>query len=204
MSFLSLRASSSSLPALVLRSSSALIRSQPHTPLIRQQSRPLATNTPTEDEPEKKVPFLKKLFNRTQKVAIKEAKNEAMEEEYELQEAYHSEVTEQRRKAEVRKLRNKSRLSASHRNILRGVPPLEGVEFELNDLHRTKAFKMGVMGHFGPKATGIKPSAGWPNALERFEAREYEKVLYDGKDLKQLIEDDRAALAREREEVRER
>ena len=207
MSFLSLRTASSTLPAL-LRSSLAR---GPHATPLSINARFLSTPTGPQDPPpvpaeaeQPKVPFYKRLFKRKEEVKVTDLSNEEMEEEYRLQEAYHEELEAARRRDEIRKKRNKSKLSASHRQMLRGKPPITGVEFELTDLHRTKAYKMGLMGTYGPKATGIRPSVAWPNELERYEAREYERVLYDGRDLKETIEFDRIEEAREKEEIRVR
>ena len=80
MSFLSLRAASSSLPSL-LRSS--LLRSQVATPTVTSvtsvQSRPFSDLPPVE---EKKVPFYKRMFKGSDEVKVTDSSNEEMEEEY--------------------------------------------------------------------------------------------------------------------------
>ncbi|XP_023323329.1 uncharacterized protein LOC111697535 [Eurytemora carolleeae] len=57
--------------------------------------------------------------------------------------------------------RNKSRLSASHRQILQGSAPYEGTIFQYSNNHRSRKFKRGLLGRYGTKS-GVNPGIAWP------------------------------------------
>jgi len=83
--------------------------------------------------------------------------------------------------------RNKSRLSASHRQILKGEAPYEGTVFQYTDLHRSRKFRAKMLGRYGVKS-GIDPGTLWPTKRDIDLAREYE-ALYQPEPLSKQIAD---------------
>jgi len=71
--------------------------------------------------------------------------------------------------------RNKSRLSASHRQQVQGRHPFEGVIFEYNNVHRSRKFKRAMLGRYGEK-TGIDPGISWPTERDLKLAEEWENL----------------------------
>merc|ERR1712192_246282 len=90
----------------------------------------------------------------------------------------------------IQERRNKSRLSASHRQIVRGEMPYEGSIFHYNSDHMSKEHKRSQMSKYGKKQTGVEPGQCWPTQDEVQLAREWEQ-LYQEKPLKQMIEEAR-------------
>jgi len=88
----------------------------------------------------------------------------------------------------IQSKRNKSRLSASDRQILHGKPPYVGVSFQYNDSHRNRDFKQSMLGRYGSKSTGINPGELWPTQNDVELAKEYEN-LYQPAPLRQMIDD---------------
>merc|ERR1712192_393308 len=90
----------------------------------------------------------------------------------------------------IQERRNKSRLSASHRQIVKGEMPYEGSIFHYNSDHMSKEHKRSQMSKYGKKQTGVEPGQCWPTQDEVQLAREWEQ-LYQEKPLKQMIEEAR-------------
>merc|ERR1712037_596431 len=88
----------------------------------------------------------------------------------------------------IEERRNKSRLSASHRQIVKGEMPYVGSIFHLNSAHMSKEHKRSLMSKYGKKQTGVEPGQCWPTQEEVQLAREWEQ-LYQEKPLKQMIEE---------------
>jgi len=82
--------------------------------------------------------------------------------------------------------RNKSRLTASHRNILQGRHPNVGVIYEYGDVHRSRKFKRQIFGRYGTKS-GIDPGTLWPTEKDISLAKEWES-LYQPEPLLQQME----------------
>lgn len=104
-------------------------------------------------------------------------------------EEYQKQVQDLEREAReeyIAEKQNKSRLSASDRQKLKGLPPYEGVMFEYNNMHRSRAFKRNMLGTYGAKATGISPEVAWPTPRDIDLAEEWEK-LYQPEPLSQQI-----------------
>jgi len=107
-------------------------------------------------------------------------------------ELYQQQVEEMGKEAKaeyIQSKRNKSKLSASHRQILHGEPPYEGLMFEYNSNHRSKEFKRSMMSKYGVAKTGVEPGIAWPTDREVALAREWEELYQD----KPLIEQIRMA-----------
>ena len=164
------------------------------------------TGEPGEEEPSK--PWYKRWGSKKD---AEESRRAELDRELGSISAEHEQALEEIRRAELNRKRNKSRLRASDRRMLHGFPPLEGLEFERNDRHRTSEFKMRMLGMYGAEKSGISPEVCWPNEEELSEKREWEHVFYDGNtDLKSRMraaasaEKAKADRIREREEEIER
>ena len=89
--------------------------------------------------------------------------------------------------------RNKSRLSASHRQIVKGEMPYVGTMFNYTSEHQSKEHKRGLMSKYGRKQAGVDPGQCWPTKEEIQLAREWED-LYQEKPLKEMIQEARQAV----------
>merc|ERR1719461_2758561 len=89
--------------------------------------------------------------------------------------------------------RNKSRLSASHRQIVKGEMPYVGTMFNYTSEHMSKEHKRGLMSKYGRKQAGVDPGQCWPTKEEIQLAREWED-LYQEKPLKEMIQEARQAV----------
>lgn len=155
---------------------------------VHAQSSDLA---PPSVPPPKDPSLLQRLFRTRRQTQIEEA----FDDEFQLQEEYHRELEYERRKTHLQRIRNKSGLRASDRRQLLGHPPLEGLSLIYNDEQRSKRYQRALWGRYGSRATAgqLHPGVAWPNEAELAEAAEYERVLYDGQTLKDLIAQDRQA-----------
>ena len=61
-----------------------------------------------------------------------------------------------------------------------------------------------MFGMFGSKATGISPNALWPTSAEMADKVEYEKVLYDGLTLQEMMEQEWKRQEDEKNKIVER
>ena len=87
------------------------------------------------------------------------------EEESEEMEQYRKELdslAKEVRDEYIQSRRNKSRLSASDRQILHGKPPYTGITFQYVDSQRLPKFRRPMFGRYGAKKTGINPGELWP------------------------------------------
>jgi len=131
-------------------------------------------------------PFSKKGGNKADIYEVPEESQEM--EEYQKQiKMLEAEVREEY----IESKRNKSRLSASDRQILQGRPPHVGVIFEYSDKHRSQKFKRSILGRYGIKS-GVNPAIAWPSDKDLDLAREWES-LYQPEPLSKTIEDIRLA-----------
>lgn len=151
-------------------------------------------------------------FTRSwQKLTGKSQKQEALEaqegkEEIEPQYIQDDDVTREweieEKLEKLEKDRLKSRLFYSDRAILHNQMPQAGIAWEKNDEHANKEFKSMMLARFG-KETGINPSVAWPSKEEIEEQKEYEKVLYDGLSLQEMIKKVEDQIKLEEEKVKE-
>ena len=115
----------------------------------------------------------------------------------------HNQLHEEyRRSVEAEELqlkRNKSRLSASHRQMLHGDAPNVGVRFAYSAHHNSLEYKREIMGTYGAKQTGVDPGICWPSDQHLDLAREWEK-LYMEKPLKQQIDDVKVAITKRKDD----
>jgi len=110
-------------------------------------------------------------------------------EESQEMEDYQKQIKDLEREARedyIESRRNKSRLSASHRQILQGKAPYDGVMFQYNDQHRSRKFKGEMFGRYGTR-TGINPGNLWPTKADVELAKEWES-LYQPEPLNVSIE----------------
>lgn len=104
------------------------------------------------------------------------------EEELSEMEMYQKQVEEMEKEAKaefIQSRRNKSKLSASDRQVLHGEPPHAGVMFEFNSQHRSKEFKRAMMSKYGVAKTGVEPGIVWPTDNEVVLAREWEDLYQE-------------------------
>lgn len=116
----------------------------------------------------------------------------ADEEELSKIELYQQQVEEMEKEAKaeyIQSKRNKSKLSASDRQILHGEPPYQGLMFEYNSNHRSKEFKRSMVNQYGVAKIGVEPGIAWPTDKEVALAKEWEVLFQD----KPLIEQIRLA-----------
>merc|ERR1719474_1542330 len=99
----------------------------------------------------------------------------------------------------IQSRRNKSRLSASDRQILHGNPPYHGVMFEYNSMHRSKEFKRSMLSKYGKEKTGVEPGIVWPTAKEVQLAIEWEE-LYQEKPLIDQIKETKRNIEKRKED----
>lgn len=97
---------------------------------------------------------------------------------------------------EIERKRNKSGLLEQHRRMLNGQQPYDEAQ---SWIHNTLRYKRVMYGRYGA-ASGVDPRLLFPNASDREEALEYERVAYP-KTLKQMIDEN---AARRRDEEAER
>nr|ALS04474.1 growth arrest and DNA-damage-inducible proteins-interacting protein 1 [Acartia pacifica] len=106
-------------------------------------------------------------------------------------EAYEKQIETMEREAHEEYIKsrcNKSRLSASHRQMMHGQPPNVGIAFQYSNEHRSRKFRGSMLGRYGAQSTGISPGEMWPTKLDREMAKEWES-LYQPAPLKQMIEE---------------
>jgi len=108
--------------------------------------------------------------------------------ELELYQQHIREMEVEARKEAVQSKRNKSRLSASHRQILHGNPPHEGLKFEYNLEHKSKEFKRAMLAQYGMAKTGVNPGISWPDDRDLELARQWE-ALYQERALADQIKE---------------
>merc|ERR1719220_1790276 len=121
---------------------------------------------------------------------VEEDADEAEEKEY----LRSLEEKEREARAEyIEERRNKSRLSASHLQIVKGEMPYVGSIFHYHAGHVSKEHKRSQMSKYGKKQTGVEPGQCWPTQHEVQLAREWEQ-LYQEKPLKQMIDEARQSV----------
>ena len=58
-----------------------------------------------------------------------------------------------------------------------------------------------MFGMFGGKATGVSPNVLWPTPAEMADREEYERVLYDGLSLQELMQNEWKKREAEKQEI---
>lgn len=87
---------------------------------------------------------------------------------------------------DLQKKRNKSKLSASDKNILHGLPPDKGLKYQYGSFHHSKEHKRSMLAQYGTQQTGLDPSLSWPTREELQLAADWER-LYQEKPLVEQI-----------------
>jgi len=103
------------------------------------------------------------------------AETSEVEKEAESRKNYLLEIEKDAKEEYIQARRNKSRLTASHRQVINGQPPYEGRLFEYEDSHRGRDFKRKLLAKYGVKS-GVDPGISWPTDEELELAQEWEKV----------------------------
>ena len=122
--------------------------------------------------------------------------------QYFLSDLFHQQQEEYRKAAEAEMIqlkRNKSKLSASHRQMLRGEAPNKGLRFEYSRHHHSQTFKREMLGTYGAKQTGVDPGICWPTDEQLNLAKEWES-LYMEKPLIEQIKDVKADIAKRKDD----
>lgn len=100
---------------------------------------------------------------------------------------------------ELQRKRNKSRLTAAHRNIIHGkVPYSEPVD----ECHLTLLYKRRIFGRYGYQ-TNINPGSLWPNEEDIKKTLEYENIAYPYT-IKEAIARQKEKLNEEHRQIQER
>ena len=99
--------------------------------------------------------------------------------------------------------RNKSRLTAAHRNILHGRRPYDEPQIWS---HHTVKYKRRILGKYGIEALGVPAGMAWPTPEEVEEEKKYESVAFPltlqerwRKIKEQHIKEEQAVIARQNE-----
>ncbi|XP_076683723.1 growth arrest and DNA damage-inducible proteins-interacting protein CRIF [Andrena cerasifolii] len=99
--------------------------------------------------------------------------------------------------------RNKSRLTAGHRNILHGRRPYDK---PTDWFHHTVKYKRRTLGKYGIEALGVPAGLAWPTPDEVEDMKEYERVAFPltlqerwRKIKEKHIEEEKALIARQNE-----
>ena len=87
---------------------------------------------------------------------------------------------------DLERKRNKSKLSASDRNMLHGLPPDTGLKYPYSKLHQSKEYRRSMLAQYGSQQTGVDPGMSWPTGEELRLAADWEK-LYQEKPLVEQI-----------------
>ena len=87
---------------------------------------------------------------------------------------------------DLQRMRNKSKLSASDRNMLHGLPPDTGLKYPYSKLHQSKEYRRSMLAQYGSQQTGVDPGMSWPTGEELRLAADWEK-LYQEKPLVEQI-----------------
>merc|ERR1712123_251778 len=141
---------------------------------------------------------------KASKWKIWKSKEEPIEENGEASEMelYQQQVDQMEKEAKaeyIQSKRNKSKPSASDRQILHGEPPYAGLMFEYNNLHRSKEYKRSMLSKHGVAKTGVEPGIVWPTEKEVVLAREWEE-LYQDKPLIDQIRDAKRNIEKRKED----
>lgn len=112
-----------------------------------------------------KVPFYRRIVARHAS-----AKNETHETEVFTVDIVKNVLSE----TEIEKIRNKSRLSIGHRNLVNGRMPYDE---PVHRFHNTVKYKRRMYGRYG-NASNVDPGLAWPTAEDLENVREYETVAY--------------------------
>jgi len=75
---------------------------------------------------------------------------------------------------EVERIRNKSRLSNGHRNLVNGQVPYDR---PVHRYHNTVKYKRRMYGRYGD-SSNVDPGLAWPTTEDLEDVREYESVAY--------------------------
>ena len=88
---------------------------------------------------------------------------------------------------DLQKKRNKSRLSASDKNLLHGVnPPDRGLKYPYGKFQLGKEYRRRMLAQYGADLTGVDPAMSWPTREELRLAADWER-LYQDKPLAEQI-----------------
>ena len=90
---------------------------------------------------------------------------------------------------ELRRKRNKSRLSASDKNLLHGVnPPEKGLKYSYGKFELSKEYRRSMLAQYGSEKTGVDPAMSWPTSEELRLAADWERLYQDKPLVEQIAE----------------
>ena len=90
---------------------------------------------------------------------------------------------------DLRKKRNKSRLSASDKSLLHGVnPPDRGLKYPYGRFQESKEYRRSMLAQYGSEKTGVDPAMSWPTSEELRLAADWERLYQDKPLVEQIAE----------------
>ena len=89
---------------------------------------------------------------------------------------------------DLQRKRNKSKLSASHRNMLHGLPPDQGLKYPYSKFHQSKEYRRSMLAQYGSQQTGVDPGMSWPTGQELRLAADWEKLYQEKPLVEQLAQ----------------
>lgn len=170
---------------------------------VRQPQYVQARNKSDDQESEEPSGFFKKMLNRFkgQKTSTEATADESKDlETSDIQYVQIEEMLTEQKEKELQDARLKSRLFYSDRALINNERPQAGISWEKYDEHTSRQFKARMLSNYG-KSTGINPSVSWPTSNEIEIQKEYERVLYDGMSLREMIDSIEKKIKEDEEEI---
>lgn len=99
---------------------------------------------------------------------------------------YAQEIEKDARDEYIESRRNKSRLSYSHLQVVKGLPPALGTVFQTNTEHLSQPYKRKMLAKYGRKS-GVNPGISWPSEEQMKLANDWER-LYQPEPLSVMME----------------
>lgn len=157
-------------------------------------------NKSDDQESEQASGYFKKMQNWFKGTKTSEPEVATDESSADIQYVQIEELLSEQKEKELQDARLKSRLFFSDRALINNEKPQAGIAWHKYDEHTTRQFKARMLSNYG-KSTGIHPSVSWPTSEEIETQKEYEKVLYDGMSLKQMIDSVEKQIQEDEQEI---
>ena len=150
--------------------------------MFRLSARSIQVSSPTYNSKWK----LTKLWSgKTEEENFPQPEEEASE--LEVLEKQMEDFSRENELQDLQKKRNKSRLSASDKNLLHGVnPPDRGLKYPYGKFQQGKEYRRRMLAQYGSELTGVDPAMSWPTGEELRLAADWER-LYQDKPLAEQI-----------------
>ena len=147
----------------------------PAGPRFRLSARSLHVSSPSYNSKWK----LPKLFSGKTEENTPQLDVESVENEFD---SYDKEMEEYNREAQLMELkgkRNKSKLSASDRQMLNGLAPDYGLKLQYGRIHHSKEYRRSMLAQYGSDQTNVDPAMSWPTDEELRLASDWERLYQD-------------------------